>query len=104
MCSFIGAQAQIDVREHGGRNPLVEMAQSIDILAGQSAEEQALAALRGDKVADRIEDDPRLARTAADPATGTEAANATGSYEAFVKMMGGGVLPPPPDAEGGEPG
>jgi len=50
--------------------------------------------MRGPKVADRIEDDPRLTRQAADPANGVEASNASGSYEAFTAMLGGVMGPP----------
>jgi hypothetical protein len=63
---------------------------SLDITEGagreMSAEEAELYALRGEKVADRIEDDPRFARVAADPGKGVEAANGSGSFEA---LMGG---------------
>jgi hypothetical protein len=92
VCSFIGAQAAIDTKQHGGRNPLVEMAAAIDIFGGKSPEEQELDRIRGPKVADHVEDDPRFGKVAADPAAGVEASNAAGSYEAFMTMMGG---PPP---------
>lgn len=92
MCSFIGAQAQIDTKRTGGRNPLVELAQSIDILGGQSDAERELAAMRGPQVAANWQDDPRLAKVAADPEHGVEAANTPGSYEAFAAMFG---TPPP---------
>ena len=76
VCTFIGAQAQIDTDKTGGRNPLVEMAQSLDILGGKTEAERELDEMRGPKVADRGEDDPRLqlARpVAADPRAGVEA-------------------------------
>jgi hypothetical protein len=92
VCQFIGAQAMVDTKQHGGRNPLVELAASIDILGGQSPEERELDRIRGPKVADRIEDDPRFARMAADPDTGQEAVNGAGSYEAMMRMFAG---PPP---------
>jgi hypothetical protein len=92
ICSFIGAQALVDTEKTGGRNPLVELAHSIDILGKRSPEEQELDRIRGPRVADSIEQDPRFARVAANPDTGQEAANAAGSYEAFMAMMGG---PPP---------
>lgn len=97
VCQFIGAQAMIDTEKTGGKNPLVELAQSIDILGGKSPEEQELDRIRGEKVADRIEDDPRFAKVAADPDTGTEAANGQGSYEAFLMAFGG---PPPMPGRG----
>ncbi len=89
ICSFIGAQAQIDTEKTGGRNPLVDAAQALDILGGQSEEEKELDRIRGPRVADRIEDDPRFSRVAADPAAGVEASNPSGSFEAFLAMMGG---------------
>ena len=36
VCTFIGAQAQIDTEKTGGRNPLVDLAQSLDILGGKT--------------------------------------------------------------------
>jgi hypothetical protein len=79
VCQFIGAQAQVDTSKHGGRNPLVEMAASIDILGGRSPEERELDRIRGPKVA-------------ADPGKGVEAGNPAGSYEALAAMFAG---PPP---------
>ena len=93
MCSFIGAQAQIDTEKTGGKNPLVELAQSIDIMGDPRDAE--LDAMRGEKVADDWHDDPRLAQQAADPAHGVEASNAAGSFEAFTAMLGGAMSPPP---------
>jgi hypothetical protein len=90
VCGFIGAQAMVDTKAHGGRNPLVELAASISIL--DNPEDAELDRIRGPKVADRIEDDPRIGMTRADPAAGVEASNAAGSYEAFAAMFGG---PPP---------
>lgn len=95
MCGFIGAQAWVDTKQHGGRNPLVELAAAISILDKPDAE---LEAMRGPKVADRIEDDPRIGKTQADPANGVEASNGAGSYEAFLRLMGG-----PPPVPGREP-
>jgi hypothetical protein len=92
VCTFIGAQAMIDVKQHGGRNPLVEMAQSISITGDQAPEEIELDRIRGPRVADRLEDDPRFARVAADPAAGVEAENAAGSYEQLLAAFAG---PPP---------
>lgn len=92
VCSFIGAQAWIDTSKTGGKNPLVEMAHAIDIFGAKSPEEQELDRIRGPKVADSIEDDPRFGKVAADPEAGVEASNAAGSYEAFMARMGG---PPP---------
>ena len=99
MCTFIGAQAQVDTSKHGGRNPLVDAAMDLDILGGRTDAERELDAIRGEKVADRIEDDPRLAaKVAADPEHGVEADNGAGSYEAFLTMFGG---PPPMPGRGG---
>lgn len=73
------------------------MAMEIDILGGRSEAELELDRIRGEKVADRVEDDPRFNRVAADPAQGVEAANAGGSYEGFMAMFGGNQhveLPP----------
>jgi len=97
VCSFIGAQAWIDTDQTGGRNPLVEAAQALDFTGGIDPAEAELDALRGPRVADRIEDDPRLQLSrpvAADPDKGVEAGNPTGSFEAFIAMMGGGMGPP----------
>lgn len=113
MCTFIGAQAQIDTEKTGGRNPLVELAQQLDFLGERSPEEQELDRIRGEKVADRIEDDPRFSPVGADPDKGVEASNAEGSFEAMIRMFGGGMGPAAiPDidqaaadgADGGEPG
>lgn len=97
ICSFIGAQAMVDTEKHGGRNPLVELAQSIDIFNKRTPEEIELDRIRGPKVADSIETDARFAKVAADPAAGQEAANGQGSYEAFMTMFGG---PPPVPGRG----
>lgn len=99
VCQFIGAQAQIEYK--GNRNPLVEMATNIDIFAGRTQEDQELERIRGPRVADRIEDDPRFAPIPAQPDKGVEASNAEGSYEAFQAMFGGAQLPaaPQPAAE-----
>ena len=107
VCSFIGAQAQIDTEKTGGRNPLVDAAQALDILGGKTEEEKELDRIRGPRVADRIEDDPRFSRVAADPHKGVEAENPQGSFEAFMAMMGGGTGPAIPDivqanGDGGE--
>jgi hypothetical protein len=101
VCIFIGAQAQIDTKETGGRNPLVDAAQELDILGGRSERDRErdreLDAIRGEKVADRIEDDPRFSKVAADPERGVEAANPDGSFEAMLAMMSGGTSPAIPD-------
>jgi hypothetical protein len=98
VCQFIGAQAAVDTSKNGGKNPLVQMAQDISIFGVKSPEEQALDAIRGPKVADSINDDPRFGKVAADPEAGVEADNGTGSYEAFLSLMGG---PPPMPGRGG---
>jgi len=90
VCGFIGAQAWVDTKQHGGRNPLVELAASISILDTPDPE---LEAMRGSRVADRIEDDPRFGKTQADPANGVEADNSAGSFEAFMTMFGGPPVP-----------
>ncbi len=87
----------VDLKQHGGRNPLVELAASIDIFGGRSPEEIELDRIRGPRVADSIEDDPRFGKVAADPDAGVEASNSAGSYEAFMTMMGG---PPPVPGRG----
>lgn len=92
VCQFIASQAQIDTSKTGGRNPLLDLAMDIDIFGTRSEEQRALDELRGPKVADSIEDDPRFGPTAANPDTGQEADNGQGSYEAFMTMFGG---PPP---------
>ena len=92
-CTFIGAQAQIDTEQTGGRNPLVDLAQSLDILGGKTQDERELDEMRGPRVADRWEEDPRLQASrpvAADPAHGIEASNPDGSFEALIRLMGGG--------------
>jgi hypothetical protein len=91
VCVWIGAQAQIDTEKTGGRNPLVDMAQELDILGGKSDRDRELDAIRGEKVADDWRDDPRIAPVAADPDKGVEAANPAGSLEAMLAMMGGGM-------------
>jgi hypothetical protein len=98
VCQFIGAQAAVDTSKHGGRNPLVDMAQSISIFGEKTPEELELERMRGPKVADRIEDDPRFGKVAADPDKGVEADNPAGSYEAFAAMFSG--PPPVPGREG----
>lgn len=76
------------------------MAQAIDLLGGKTDAERELEAMRGPKVADRIEDDPRLqASRPADPEHGVEAANAAGSYEGFLRKFG--APPPGPNGDGG---
>jgi hypothetical protein len=92
VCSFIGAQ-QVQIKPVNGRNPLVDLARSIDILGAVSAEEQALRDLRGEPVAASLEEDPRFGRTAADPDKGVEADNSQGSFEAFLSAFGA-----PPEA------
>jgi hypothetical protein len=98
VCFFIGAQAQVDTRRTGGRNPLVDLAQDIDIFGGRTSEEQELDAIRGPMVARHAADDPRVAMVAADPEHGVEAGNPQGSFEAFMTMFGG--PPPIPGREG----
>jgi hypothetical protein len=98
MCSFIGAQAPVDTSKHGGRNPLVEAAREISIFGDKSDAERELDRIRGPRVADSIEDDPRFARVQADPEKGVEAANGAGSYEAMMAMFAG---PPPVPGRGG---
>ena len=105
VCTWIGAQAWIDTEKTGGRNPLVEAAQQLDIFGGRTPEEEELDRIRGPRVADRVEDDPRFSRVAADPGRGVEAANPGGSFEAMIRLMGGGAgspaMPGIEQAEGG---
>lgn len=85
----------MDTSKSGGRNPLVDAAAGIDVFAG-AGRDRELDALRGEKVADRWEDDPRLQDqrpVAADPEQGVEASNPEGSYEQFLMLMGGGMRP-----------
>ena len=109
VCSFIGAQAQIDTEKTGGRNPLVDAAQALDILGGKTEAEKELDRIRGPVVCERWEDDPRFSKVAADPGKGVEASNPSGSFEAMIRMMGGGTSPAVPGIEaqangdGGEP-
>lgn len=86
----------VDTDKTGGRNPLVEAVKEIDVFAGQPDRDRELDAIRGEKVADRLEDDPRFQRVAADPSRGVEAANGTGSFEALMTLMGGGAKPAMP--------
>ena len=88
----------VDTKAHGGKNPLVELAASIDIFGGKSPEEQELDRIRGPKVADSVADDPRFGPVAADPEAGVEADNGAGSYEMFLQSFGG---PPPMPGRGG---
>lgn len=94
ICTWIGANAGVwmDLKP-GQSNPLVEAAQRISF--SPPSEDTELDKLRGPKVADDWHDDPRLAQTAADPAKGVEAANAAGSFEAFLGAFGGAPAPPP---------
>jgi hypothetical protein len=94
---WIGAAGFVE--SENGRNPLVEATREISIFGPvPSAEDEELDALRGEKVADRAEDDPRLSFTKADPERGVEAANPDGSFEALAAMFGETMAPP-----GGEP-
>jgi hypothetical protein len=102
ICTFIGAQAQVDTDKYGGRNPLVDAAQELSIFAGAtpgqrrelglddtSPEQQELDDMRGEVVARDWRDDPRLQKPVpADPGKGVEAANAAGSYDAFLQAFG----------------
>jgi hypothetical protein len=97
VCQFIGAQAMVDTSKHGGRNPLVELAASIDIFGNRTPEEQELDRIRGPVMYDHVEDDPRFGKVAADPQAGVEASNAAGSYEAMLTAFAG---PPPVPGRG----
>jgi hypothetical protein len=100
VCSFIGAQ-QVQIKPVNGRNPLVDLARSIDILGEVSEEEAELQRLRGEPVADSVENDPRFGRTAADPDKGIEADNSQGSFEAFLSAFGAPPEASTADAGGG---
>lgn len=96
MCSFIGAQAWVDVKAHGGRNPLVDAALELSIFGERSEAERELDEIRGPMVARDVKDDPRISPQAADPNKGVEASNPDGSFEAFFAMFGGGARPAMP--------
>lgn len=91
ISAFIAATAPFS--DEKSQRKLLDAVAQIDIFAKGSktmdAREAELYAMRGEKVADRIEDDPRFARVGADPARGVEAANGSGSFEALM----GGWLP-----------
>jgi hypothetical protein len=76
---------------------LLREAQELSFTRQRTPEEEALDRLRGPKVADSVDDDPRFAKVAADPATGTEAANGQGSFESFMRMFGAPPPSPPPE-------
>ncbi len=63
---------------------------SIDILRGatESQAERELDAIRGEKVADSVKDDPRLSMVQADPDRGVEASNPSGTFEALMSGWG----------------
>lgn len=101
ICQFIGAQAWVDTDKSGGRNPIVDAAMRIDIFAKEDGSKD-LDELRGEKVADRPEEDSRLQTArpvAADPRAGVEAANPEGSYESMMRLFGGGPRPAMPDLQ-----
>ena len=89
-CSFIAAQAGLwmDLKQ-GQANPMMNAALAISIMPEEKTpEEQALDEMRGEKVADRVEDDPRFSMVMADPVKGVEASNPAGSYEALLGGWG----------------
>lgn len=104
ICTWIGMAAPVDIDKHGGRNPLVDAAQELDIFGTKTQRDRELDELRGEVVAADWKDDPRLQRpVAADPVNGVEASNPDGSFEAFMGMMGGGPRPAMPQVNGGGP-
>ena len=94
ICTWIGLQAPVDRDKHGGRNPLVDAAQDLNVF-GKSDRQRELEKVAGEQVAADWHDDPRLHAQAADPAQGVEASNPEGSFEAFIRMFGGPPVPPP---------
>jgi hypothetical protein len=73
-------------------------AQEMSFTGHRSAEEAELDRIRGPRVANSLEDDPRFGKTAADPEAGVDAANSAGSYESFLQAFG---APPPMPGRGG---
>jgi hypothetical protein len=62
ICTFIAAQAGMWMElKKGERNPMLDAAQSISFFKKPSTpEEVELDKMRGERVADRLEDDPRF--------------------------------------------
>lgn len=76
--------------EEKGHQVMMEAVRRINILEGTGmgrkldAREAELHAMRGEKVADDIRNDPRFSRVGADPEHGVEASNPGGSFEALM--------------------
>ena len=89
--------------QDGWPQPAGGLAQSLDILGGQTDAERELDEMRGPKVADRAEDDPRLQLkpVAADPGT-TWRPQPGRHFEAMIRMMGGGGQAAMPGIEQGD--
>jgi hypothetical protein len=93
-CSFIAQQAGMWMElKKGQKNPMLEAALAISIMGHEKTpEEVALEEMRGPKVADSVEDDPRFQKMVlADPVNGVEASNPSGSFEQL--MAGWGMHP-----------
>lgn len=77
----------------GRRNPFMDLVEDLSIWPRElSEEEKELERMRGERVADSLEDDPRFQgerMVEADPDNGVEASNPGGSFEALM----GGWLP-----------
>jgi hypothetical protein len=90
-CAFIAAQAGLLMElKQGQKNPMLEAALAISITGHEKTpEEVALDEMRGPKVADSVEDDPRFQKMVlADPVKGIEASNPSGSFEALMAGWG----------------
>lgn len=121
MCQFIAAQAPVDLKEHGGKNPLAEQASRITITPARTAGDDELDEMRGEpdgwvtheegvrrmrqaagtSLPDTLVTDDAgnvvgdaLTSEKAEPQE-PAAANAAGSFESFMTMFGGGGTPPP---------
>jgi hypothetical protein len=93
VCTFIAAQAGMWMElKPGQQNPMLEAAQRVSILPDPPTPEEAeLEEMRGPRVADRLEDDPRFQKekmVLADPARGVEASNPRGTFEALMNGWG----------------
>lgn len=93
ICSFLAGQAGLWMElKKGQKNPMLEAAMAISILKQEpTPEERELDEMRGEKVADRLEDDPRFKQNQRieahwEDGAWVEASNPVGSFEA---LMGG---------------
>lgn len=89
ICVWIGANAGVWMDlDKGKKNPLIEAVTQIDVFGLPDTIDKDLEAMRGERVADNWEDDPRFSKAQADPDKGIEAANPPGSMEAFLHSFG----------------